>query len=441
GNNSTLASFGELTDVEGFDLLRLECAEETDTVTASGETVEASDDATVRIAGCTPPPTIEVTKTPESDFVSDSGDLQMTVEVHNSSTQELTLTSLVDDVHGDLNGKGDCSVPQTIAPGGTYTCQFLFSPQFDSEGSQLWGVDEDDNELFSFDGFLTIYGQLKYDDGSGIVPLDDDMHIGSFGIDIDNHTAYMALNDELEFEGLPDVEAPVLLRFDLDDATTVGDNVVDVVGHIAIPDFDLKKGDNITGLSFSPLTGELYALYRVEDEDEVDRLLILDKTDGSVVSDLGEMTGLGEEVAEGEDLVFVVAPGGIAPVVTDDEDNHLYVVHPGTGAIFEVMDNDQTGGLDGDPSDVKTEALAWFPGSIEEFLAFDDMSDEFLSLTAENGNNSSLFGLNELTDVEGMDITYCGAETDTVTATAEDADGEEVEGSASATVRLILCEN
>lgn len=36
----------------------------------------------------------------------------------------LTLTSLTDSVFGDLNGQGDCVVPQTIATGGFYTCSF-----------------------------------------------------------------------------------------------------------------------------------------------------------------------------------------------------------------------------------------------------------------------------------------------------------------------------
>ena len=42
----------------------------------------------------------------------------------SASSDPLTLTELVDNVYGDLNGKGTCSVPQTIAVGGTYTCQF-----------------------------------------------------------------------------------------------------------------------------------------------------------------------------------------------------------------------------------------------------------------------------------------------------------------------------
>ena len=39
------------------------------------------------------------------------------VEVCNDSDAEsLTLNALSDDIYGDLNGKGSCSVPQTLLP-------------------------------------------------------------------------------------------------------------------------------------------------------------------------------------------------------------------------------------------------------------------------------------------------------------------------------------
>ena len=36
----------------------------------------------------------------------------------------MTITSLTDDVYGNLDGKGSCDVPQTIAAGGSYSCSF-----------------------------------------------------------------------------------------------------------------------------------------------------------------------------------------------------------------------------------------------------------------------------------------------------------------------------
>ena len=36
----------------------------------------------------------------------------------------MTITSLTDDVYGDLDGKGTCDVPQQLAPGASYDCSF-----------------------------------------------------------------------------------------------------------------------------------------------------------------------------------------------------------------------------------------------------------------------------------------------------------------------------
>jgi hypothetical protein len=49
-----------------------------------------------------------------------------TVIVDNTSPPDFTvcLESLRDTVLGDLNGKGDCSLPQEIGEGGSYTCSF-----------------------------------------------------------------------------------------------------------------------------------------------------------------------------------------------------------------------------------------------------------------------------------------------------------------------------
>ena len=36
----------------------------------------------------------------------------------------VTITSLTDSIHGNLNGQGTCAVPQTIPAGGFYQCTF-----------------------------------------------------------------------------------------------------------------------------------------------------------------------------------------------------------------------------------------------------------------------------------------------------------------------------
>ena len=71
------------------------------------------------------PPTITVDKTarPTSVVVKAGGNvITFAVTVTNTSPVSLRLSSLEDDIHGDLNGQGDCSVPEDITSGGSYTC-------------------------------------------------------------------------------------------------------------------------------------------------------------------------------------------------------------------------------------------------------------------------------------------------------------------------------
>jgi hypothetical protein len=100
---------------------------QTDTVTVTavndrGQPVTATAQATVTL---TPAPSIVVTKVADpTERPAPGGTFNFTVSVRNTTSEPLTLTQLVDDVYGDLNGKGTCSVPQTIAVGATYTCTF-----------------------------------------------------------------------------------------------------------------------------------------------------------------------------------------------------------------------------------------------------------------------------------------------------------------------------
>jgi hypothetical protein len=50
--------------------------------------------------------------------------------VTNHAGEPFILNSLTDDQFGDLDGQGDCLLPQTIAAGGSHTCtitEFLAS--------------------------------------------------------------------------------------------------------------------------------------------------------------------------------------------------------------------------------------------------------------------------------------------------------------------------
>ncbi|GAH75954.1 unnamed protein product, partial [marine sediment metagenome] len=179
----------------------------------------------------------------------------------------------------------------------------------------LWGVDENDGELFSIDSYSTLlrftsYGKLKYYKGTKLKNVG--ARIEAFGLDPDG-MVYMAVNHDLA-----GIREPVFMKFNIADATTTGPNVVTVVGRIGVA-FDSSR-HNITGLSYHPGTGELYALFRDNHDSTTDRLLIIDKDTGAVVSGLGTITGLGEKVQSGEDLSFDDR-GNL--YVTDNKDDHL----------------------------------------------------------------------------------------------------------------------
>ena len=79
--------------------------------------VEAADTARVRIVGELP--LVEIQKSASTNTVTvPGGPVTFTVDVLNTSASEaLTITSLIDDIYGDLNGQGDCTTPQMLPPG------------------------------------------------------------------------------------------------------------------------------------------------------------------------------------------------------------------------------------------------------------------------------------------------------------------------------------
>ena len=90
----------------------------------SGDPVSAQDDATVRIFGVAP--TVSITKTATPNVVQPpGGTVTFSVTVTNTSAADnLNITQLTDDIYGDLDGQGDCLLPQSIAPAGDYSCSF-----------------------------------------------------------------------------------------------------------------------------------------------------------------------------------------------------------------------------------------------------------------------------------------------------------------------------
>ncbi|MCB0996004.1 MAG: hypothetical protein KDB21_12985, partial [Acidimicrobiales bacterium] len=135
---------------------------ETDVVTATAtddedNSVEVSDDATVTIADAAA--ALVVVKDAFPNTVPEpGGEVTFTVSVQNlsSATDPVTIDSLVDDVHGDLNGRGDCIVPQTLAPGALYSCQFTAFVAGDAgfvetDVVTASGTDDDGSPVSAFD--------------------------------------------------------------------------------------------------------------------------------------------------------------------------------------------------------------------------------------------------------------------------------------------------
>lgn len=89
-----------------------------------GKTDEDSDSATVEF---TPLPTITVTKSASPSIVSEYGEWTVfTIVVENTSIESLTLTSLTDNVFGNLDGLGTCDLTPNpvISAGASYQCSF-----------------------------------------------------------------------------------------------------------------------------------------------------------------------------------------------------------------------------------------------------------------------------------------------------------------------------
>ncbi|MEX0659902.1 MAG: hypothetical protein WD080_12280 [Egibacteraceae bacterium] len=127
--------------------------QQTDVVTATavdefGQQAQADDDATVALV-LPAPPVIAVDKTASpTELPVPGGEFTFTLTVTNRGDQPVTITSLVDDVHGDLDGQGTCAVGATLAAdGGTYTCEFTVTftgDAGDSETDVITVVAEDE---------------------------------------------------------------------------------------------------------------------------------------------------------------------------------------------------------------------------------------------------------------------------------------------------------
>ena len=107
--NQTFTGVGNYTDIVSATVEDDEDNELTET-----------DDATVSILEV-----LDVTKTHTPGAIGEPGaNVTFFVTVQNTSPNSMTLTTLVDDQFGNLNGQGTCAVPQIVAAGNFYACSF-----------------------------------------------------------------------------------------------------------------------------------------------------------------------------------------------------------------------------------------------------------------------------------------------------------------------------
>ena len=96
-----------------------------DVTLVDDDETSASDFDTAIVTVTDVAPSIVVTKSATPSSVSElGGAVTFAVSVHNTSIEAVTLTSLADDVFGNLNGKGSCATGGVIAVDATYACEF-----------------------------------------------------------------------------------------------------------------------------------------------------------------------------------------------------------------------------------------------------------------------------------------------------------------------------
>lgn len=136
---------------------------ETDTVTATGidarnNPISGSDTATVTISDLQPAITVVKLASPTEVF-EPGGPVSFSIKVTNNSagSDPVTMNSLTDSIYGNLDGKGDCAVPQVLAGnGGSYSCSFtanVAGNYADTETDTVTasGTDDDGNPVSDSD--------------------------------------------------------------------------------------------------------------------------------------------------------------------------------------------------------------------------------------------------------------------------------------------------
>lgn len=305
--------------------------------------------------------------------VSDSADGNLGDNPNDQATLNVTATA----------GGATYSLEVALTPGaGQSSGSGTGSTGSSGPSIKLWGINEDNNQLFSIDNYVTAPQKivkyrrpLKWRSRGRIKNVWGD--IEAMTID-SNGIMYVAID-----QNMWPYRKPVLAKFDLADASTRRNNVVTVIGGI--------PSRQIVGLAIDPTTDILYGLARAACRQAC-TLKTINKATGAVVVELGQTVGLGKKVDRGEDIEFDES-GNL--YLSDDRDDYLYKVNKATGALIKIVDNHLHGG--------NHEALAW-DAVHNRLLGSETGGRDLYHVTLENGNDVKVadFGRARLTDVEGM---------------------------------------
>jgi len=94
-----------------------------------------------------------------SSLEEPGGQVTYTVSLTNTGPVEITSDSLIDDKFGDLNGQGNCQLPQVISAGASYSCSFTSLVAGEAGHNHINTMvarahDSEDNPLASTDYWL-----------------------------------------------------------------------------------------------------------------------------------------------------------------------------------------------------------------------------------------------------------------------------------------------
>ena len=176
---------------------------------------------------------IEVTKIASPDRVpTTGGDVAFSVEVINASASEaVLLKELIDDVHGDLSGKGNCGTisaasPREIAAGSAHQCTFIETisgPTDSIERDKITAYGEGKvtgESVLGFDEAAVLFTGVPLDIAVSKTPTQKLVEPGAsvtFIIDIENNNDFnvdvLALSDSMfgDLNGTGTCEMPVTI--------------------------------------------------------------------------------------------------------------------------------------------------------------------------------------------------------------------------------------